>query len=69
VSEKTRKRIYDLKTFRNIIQFEWRKGRLTKINKRETERDIWTIEIRKEKRLSTIPLAPMITIFSLVPLV
>jgi hypothetical protein len=38
VSEKTRKSFYDFKTFRNIIQFEWRKGKLTKINKRETER-------------------------------
>lgn len=47
---------------RNIIQFEWRKGRLTMINKRETERDIWTIKIRKEKMLSTIPLALMIAI-------
>ena len=49
MSEKTRKRIYDLKTFRNIIQFEWRKGRLTKINKRETDRRIFG-RLKLEKR-------------------
>jgi hypothetical protein len=34
---------------RNIIQFEWRKGKLTKINKRETDRRIFG-RLKLEKR-------------------